>query len=113
MSKNKTTPEYQNFKEFYTTQVVQYKTDNPSHIRLDGKINESSQRICAYFWYQDQKWKIDFDTHIDRLKRAFYEFEKSDTPLIIKSTRNNKNKCLVISNQPLRNKKFYVYQVGK
>jgi hypothetical protein len=109
MSKKKTTPEYQSFKEFYLQQVIPYKKTFPTHIRLDGKINESSQRISAYFWYLGQKWKIDFD----RLKTAFDEFEKSETPLIIRPTKNNKSKCLIIKDQPLRNKKFYVYQVGK
>ncbi|MFP5079192.1 hypothetical protein [Pedobacter sp. JCM 36344] len=113
MSTNNVIPEYQSFNEFYLQQVIPYKQLNPTHIRLDGKILGSSRNVSAYFWYLNKKWKVDADTHIDRLKLAFYKSETTAEPFSIKQTRDKKGECLVIKGQPLRDKKFYIYKASK
>ena len=105
-------PEYKDFTEFYTQAVLPYKEQNPTHIRLDGKMLGSTRNVSAYFWYLGQKWKVDADTYIDRLKLAFEACKASDEPFVIKHTRDKKGDCLEIKGQPIRNKKFYVYKVG-
>jgi hypothetical protein len=105
-------PVFENYKDFYNEIVLPYQKTNPTHIRLDGKILGSSRKVAAYFRYAGRKWKIDSDTHISRLKLAYETFEKSDEPFFIKHTRDKKGSCLLISGQPIRDKKFYVYEVA-
>ena len=113
MSKINVTPEYQSFQDFYLQRVLPYKELNPTHIRLDGKMLGSSRKISAYFWHMNKKWKVDADTYIDRLKLAFDKSETTNEPFKIKYTRDKKGECLVIKDQPLKNKKLYVYKVGE
>src|SRR5690606_31593100 len=105
MSATKTIPEYKDFSEFYTQAVIPYKELNPTHIRLDGQILGSTRNVSAYFWYLNKKWRVDADTHIDRLKIAFEACQSSDEPFKVKHTRDKKGECLVIKGQPLRDKK--------
>ena len=111
MSKINTIPEYKDFKEFYTQGVLPYKAQNPTHIRLDGKILGSSRNVSAYFWYLNKKWKINAETYIDRMKLAFEACEKGDEPFVIKFTRDKVGEYLVIKGHPLRNNKFNVFRV--
>ncbi|MBB6273556.1 hypothetical protein HDF26_004016 [Pedobacter cryoconitis] len=113
MSKINSPPEYQSFDDFYAQHVIPYTKLNPTHIRLDGNILGSSRKISAYFWYVNKKWKVDADTYIDRLKLAFDQSEKTNEPFRVKNTRDKKGECLIIKEQPLKNKKFYVYKVGQ
>ena len=112
MSKTNLIPEYQTLSEFYLQQVLPYKNANPTDIRLDGRMSGASRNVSAYFWYLKKKWKVDGDTDIDRLKLAFEKVGSTDEPFKIKPTRDKKGVCLVIKDQPLRNKKFYVYRVS-
>jgi len=113
MSKTNLIPEYQTFNEFYLQQVLPYKNANPTDIRLDGRMSGATRNVSAYFWYLNKKWKVDADTYIDRLKLAFEKSETTNEPFKVKHTRDKKGECLVIKDQPLRNKKFYVYRVGE
>ncbi|WP_214227194.1 hypothetical protein [Pedobacter sp. B4-66] len=105
-------PEYKDFSEFYVKGVLPYKELNPTHIRLDGKMRGSTRNFSAYFWYSGKKWKVGADTHIDRLKLAYDACKASDEPFVIKSTRDKKGQYLEIKGQPIRDKKFYVYNAG-
>jgi hypothetical protein len=106
-------PEYKDFNEFYNKAVLPYKEQNPTDIRLDGKLLGSTRNVSAYFWYLNQKWEVAADTHLDKLKLAFEAAQASDDePFKVKHTRDKKGAFLVIKGQPLRDKKFYVYKVG-
>jgi len=109
MSNTNTKETYADFKEFYTKAVEPLKKENPSFIRLDGKLKGDTRIIFAYFQYQDKKWKVNADTHIDRLKIAFDEAEKGNDPFVIKELRDNRNQYLAIKGQPVRNAKLYIY----
>lgn len=105
------TPTFENFKEFYTEFVAPLKNNNPDFIRLDGQTTGSTRGAAAYFKYRGSKWKVDADTQIDKLKIAFELLQEGEDPFLIKPTQNNTGECLIIKEQPLRNKKFYVYKV--
>lgn len=107
MSNTKET--YTDFKDFYTKAVEPLKAENNAYIRLDGKLKGDTRAVFAYFMYQDKKWKVNADTHIDRLKIAFDEFEKGKDPFVIKPLRDNKGEYLAIKGQPVRNAKLYIY----
>ncbi|MBB2144984.1 hypothetical protein GM921_05790 [Pedobacter sp. LMG 31464] len=111
MSEVKTIPEFKDFKTFYKKAVEPLKKANMAHIRLDGKLKGGTRNVFAYFWYMDKKWRVNADTHIDRLKIAFDELATSDEPFVIKPTRDYKGESLSIKGQPIRNNKFYVYLV--
>lgn len=102
---------YPDFKEFYAQAVEPLKAANVGHIRLDGKLKGDTRVIFAYFMYQDRKWKVNADSHIDRLKLAYDEFEKGNDPFLIKSVRDNAADYLAIKGQPVRNAKLYIYAV--
>jgi hypothetical protein len=111
MSETRTIPEFKDFKTFYKKAVEPLKKANIGQIRLDGKLKGGTRNVFAYFWYMDKKWRVNADTHIDRLKIAFGELSKSDEPFVIKPTRDYKGESLSIKGQPIRNAKFYVYSV--
>jgi len=102
-------PTFSDFKEFYIQAVEPLKKDNPVFVRLDGKIKGDTRVVFAYFQYQDKKWKVNADTHIDRLKIAFDEIEKGNDPFVIKTLRDGKGEYLAIKGQPVRNSKLYIY----
>ena len=113
MTKTNLIPEYETFNDFYLQQVVPYIKLNPTDIRLDGKMAGSSRNVSAYFWYLNKKWKVDADTYISRLKLAFEISKTTDEPFKLKHTRDKKGECLIIKDQPLRDRKFYVYKVDE
>lgn len=108
MSNSNTKETFADFKEFYIKAVEPLKIANPTFARLDGKIKGDTRVVFAYFQYQDTKWKVTADTHIDRLKLAFDEFEKGNDPFVIKALRDNRNQYLAIKGQPVRNAKLYI-----
>jgi hypothetical protein len=112
MSTIRTIPEYKDFKEFYLNSVLPLKEQNPAFRRLDGKTVGSTRNVYAYFWYADKKWRVGADTYIDRLKIAFDTFEKTDSPFVIKPTRDHQGESLSIKGQPIRNQKFNVYNAS-
>ena len=100
---------FADFKTFYTKAVEPLKKANPAFIRLDGKLKGDTRIVFAYFQYQDKKWKVNADTHIDRLKIAFDEAEKGNDPFVIKALRDNRGEYLAIKGQPVRDSKLYIY----
>ena len=100
---------FANFKEFYTKAVEPLKKADPALIRLDGKLKGDTRIVFAYFQYQDKKWKVNADTHIDRLKIAFEEAEKGNDPFVIKALRDHRGEYLAIKGQPIRDSKLYIY----
>jgi hypothetical protein len=112
MSDVRVIPEFKDYKSFYKKAVEPLKKANIGQIRLDGKLQGGTRNVFAYFWYKDKKWKVNADTHLDRLKIAFDELAKSDEPFVIKATRDSKGESLSIKGQPVRNAKFYVYVVS-
>ncbi|WP_293302508.1 hypothetical protein [Pedobacter sp. UBA4863] len=105
-------PTFESFKDFYAEFVVPLKNENPEFIRLDGQTTGSTRGAAAYFKYKDNKWKVDADTQIDKLKIAFDLLREGEDPFLITPTQNNTGECLIIKGQALRNKKFYVYKIG-
>jgi hypothetical protein len=111
MSEVNVIPEFKDFKTFYKKAVEPLKKANIGIVRLDGRLKGDTRNTFAYFWYQDKKWRVKADTHIDRLKIAFDGLTNSDEPFEIKALRDNKGEYLAIKGQPVRDAKFYVYLV--
>lgn len=109
MKKPEKAQKFENFKSFYEELVKPLKKANPEWLRLDGRIEKGNRTIYAYFQYQQIVWKVDADTHFEKLKLAFDKLQKEEEPFEIKSTQKNKGKCLTIKGEPTYNKKFYVY----
>ena len=109
MSDSNTKQTFTDFKEFYLKGVEPLKAANPALIRLDGKLTGNTRVVFGYFLYQDKKWKVNADTHIDRIKLAYALVEKGEDPFVIKVLRDNKGEYLTIKGQPVRDSKFYVY----
>lgn len=100
---------FADFKEFYEKGVAPLKSANPAFIRLDGKLKGNTRVVFGYFMYADKKWKVNADTHIDRIKIAFDALSKGNDPFVIKALRDNRGEYLAIKGQPVRDSKFYVF----
>lgn len=98
---------YADFQQFYVNEVEPHIKNNPSYIRLDGRIYGSSRKVFGYFIYDGIKWKVDEDTQINKIHTAYQLLPKN--PFEIADTKNKKGKCLIIKGEPLSKKKFYVY----
>ncbi|MCX2483611.1 hypothetical protein [Pedobacter sp. MR2016-24] len=109
MSENNSKQTFSDFNEFYTKGVEPLKKANPSFIRLDGKLKGNTRVVFGYFMYQNKKWKVNADTHIDRIKIAFDQLAKGNDPFVIKALRDNRGEYLAIKGQPVRDSKFYVF----
>lgn len=112
MSKSQT-PIFEDYQAFYAKSVAPLKTKHPDYIRLDGKTEGSNRKAFAYFKYQDQLWKIDADTYVEKLDIAWLMVKETNEPFIIRPTRDGKSKCLTIVGEPLTPKRFYVYQTTR
>jgi len=104
------TPTFESFEDFYQDFVIPPKEKNPEFIRLDGQVTGATRSAAAYFKYRGERWKVDADTQIDKLKISFELLQEDEDPFLIKLTQNNTGECLIIKGQALRNKKFYVYK---
>ncbi|MGY0036144.1 hypothetical protein [Pedobacter sp. NJ-S-72] len=111
MTNNNAKQIFADFNEFYLKAVEPLKKANPIFVRLDGKTKGDTRVIFAYFLYQEKKWKVNADTHIDRLKIAFDLGAKENDPFEIKALRDNRGEYLAIKGQPVRNSKIYIYAV--
>lgn len=111
MAINNTKETFADFTEFYTKAVEPLKAENTGIIRLDGKLAGNTRIVFAYFLYQDRKWKVNADTHIDRLKIAFDALSTGKDPFVIKALRDNAGEYLAIKGEPVRNSKLYIYAV--
>jgi hypothetical protein len=102
-------PVYKDYQTFYTEAVLPLKQANHAFIRLDGKLKGNTRQVFGYFMYQDKKWKVAADTHIEKLDLAFDTLNKGNDPFVIKATRDHKAETLSIKGDPIRNTRFYVY----
>ena len=109
MTTNNTKETFADFQEFYVKAVEPLKKENASFIRLDGKLKGDTRVVFGHFLYEGKKWKVNADTHIDRLKIAFDEITKGNDPFVIKALRDNRGEYLAIKGQPVRNSKLYIY----
>jgi hypothetical protein len=109
MATNNAKPVYKDFQTFYTEAVLPLKTANHAFIRLDGKLKGNTRIVFGYFMYENKKWRVAADTHIQKLDLAFEEFNKENDPFLIKATRDHQGEILTIKGDPIRNTRFYVY----
>lgn len=109
MATDNSKPVYKDFQTFYNEAVLPLKQANHAYIRLDGKLKGSTRSFFAYFLYQEKKWKVAADTHIEKLDQAFEAISKGENPFLIKATRDNKGEMLAVKGDPIRNTRFYVY----
>lgn len=100
---------FDDFQTFYNESVLPLKSQYRDCVRLDGKTEGSNRKAFGYFKYQDQVWKVDADTYIEKLDIAFLMCSKSTDPFIVRQTRDGRGKCLTIMGEPLAPKRFYVY----
>lgn len=109
MRKTESKPKFNSFDEFYVHYVTKLKRDNPDYLRLDGRTQGSNRQPFAYFSHREQLWKVDGDTWIEKLDLAYQKLLQNQDPFKVAPTKGNKNKCLVIIDEPQTKKMFYVY----
>ncbi|WP_219225399.1 hypothetical protein [Pedobacter antarcticus] len=109
MTENNSKPKFEDFITFYEKAVLPLQKENIGLIRLDGQLKGDTRVTFAYFDYEGKTWRVNADTHIDRLKIAYDEFVKGNDPFQIKYLRDNRKAYLAIKGQPVRNAKLYIY----
>lgn len=104
--------QFESFDEFYKQAVEPLRKQNPTYIRLDGCISGSSRKAFAYFIFEGNRWKVDSDTHIEKLQKAYRMSKSGETPFSKMPTKGGKGECLVITKEPLLKKLLYIYKVS-
>lgn len=102
-------PQFESFQDFYEQLVQKLKEDHPGYLRLDGREKGGSRWPHAFFYYGNQRWKVDEDTRIEKLDKAYALLMEGQDPFLITSTIGEKGKCLLIKGEPIRPRYFYVY----
>jgi len=62
--------------------------------------------------FDDQKWKVDSDTHIDKIKIAYNLFKEQRATFKSIKTKGGKGQCLIVVGQPLHKNMLYIYKVS-
>lgn len=104
-------PKFYSFDEFYVYAVCDFKRKHPEYFRLDGKFKSSSRKPFAFFYHREKWWKVDEDTWIEKLDKAYQLLLENKDPFVITPTKGGKNECLLIAGEPKSKKRFYVYSV--
>lgn len=113
MTENNSKPRFQDFVSFYKEAVLPLKEKSIGLMRLDGQLKGETRVVFAYFDYEGKTWRVNANTHVDRLKIAFDEFEKGNDPFQVKYLRDDRKAYLAIKGQPVRNAKLYIYAVER
>ena len=99
---------YNSFEELFKAKLITLINRHPDWIRLDGEISGGNREIFGKFKYKNKIWKINSDSHIEKLSIAYTKFLRGEEPFI--ETYTSKNKLLTLE---LKNNKgfkhLYIY----
>ncbi|KEQ28286.1 hypothetical protein N180_01235 [Pedobacter antarcticus 4BY] len=99
------------FQQFYIQEVEPLLNKEPKYIRLDGGTTGSSRKVFGHFSYLGRRWKVDEDTHIEKLKIAYERSLKDVAPFHISRTKGGENYCLVLDEKSTVKKMMYIYEI--
>ena len=103
---------YNSFSDMVNQKVKDLKYKNPNWTRLDGQLSKGNREVYAYFMYKDIKWRVNSDTHIEELIKAYELFKKGTDPFIEKKSSFG-NTCLVLKDKYANKPKYlYIYKVN-
>lgn len=80
---------YKSFVLLFESKIHPLIKKNPDWKRLDGANTGGNRKVFGKFSYKGKTWKINSDTHIDKLKKIYNLFLKDVDPFIEKTTKNN------------------------
>jgi len=80
---------YNSFINLFENEVKLLIKSHPDWRRLDGANSGGNREIYGKFKYKERIWKINSDTHINKLKKAYEIFIDGKDPFVEKITKNN------------------------
>lgn len=103
-----------NFKSFidlYDTIVKPIINSNPDWIRVDGALTIGNPKIFGKFKYDDKLWRINSDSHIDKLTSAYNSIKKGVNPF--EEVITNKGTLTLKLKKHIGFKYLYIYYISK
>jgi hypothetical protein len=98
------------FKTFYLTKVLPFHEANPLFKNFRGKPNKSYRNVFGHFYFKHEKWKVETDTEISKLKTAYKLLLEGKEPFIVSKTLRAGNECLILNGETSKVKKLYIYR---
>lgn len=80
---------YDSFTSLFEYKIKQFIKENPDWIRLDGAKSGGNREIFCKFKYNNKIWKINSDTHIEKLKIIYNSLITGKDPFIENYTKKN------------------------
>lgn len=99
---------FDSFQQLYVAKVMPLKKNNPTWLRVDGGIIGGNPGVFGYFLYKGKKWRINLDTRIEQIDKAYKSISQGVYPFVIQNAK--KSKCLVLKEElASRPKHIYIY----
>jgi hypothetical protein len=110
---------FSSFRDFVEQRVLPAQSDNPEHIRLDGRTSGGNREIFAKFRHRGKLWKVHSDTHFEPLMLAYDAILTGETsdPFDEVVTSRTGSVCLMLLSEiharmkRPRFKYLYIYEV--
>ncbi len=67
---------YNSFIDLFEKSIKPLTKENPEWIRLDGEIKGGNRQVFGKFKYNNKVWKINSDSHIEKLKNCISIFNE-------------------------------------
>ncbi len=100
------------FEKMIKEQVLPLRKIYANSSRLDGHNGENGRKPFSYFKYKGKKWRVNSDTRIKELLKAYNFLLEGINPFIETKTRGG-NSCLVLKEEYAnRPKHLYIYLVS-
>lgn len=101
---------YNSFAELYRNEIIHLIKKNPDWIRLDGAISKGNQNIFGKFYYKNRLWRINSDSHLDKLTKIYDCFMNGKDPFKINKTSRGSSPTLELKKDS-GYKHLYIYQI--
>ncbi len=103
---------YDSFQQLFINKVAPLKKENPDWLRVDGAVSGGNRGVFAYFMYAGKKWRINSDTHILQLEKAYQDLEQGNTPFQVKRSGDGRENLELRKELASHPKHLYIYAVG-
>lgn len=103
---------YKNFETVIEDLVLPLQKQHPDWLRLDGTSSKGNRNVFAKFLYLNRTWRINSDTHVSELMKAYHSIKSGMEPFEIKKTSRGGRPCLDLTKEIASKPKFlFIYEI--
>lgn len=102
----------ESFHRWMETEILPLQQQFPDKLRLvDTGLYKQNQTPAGFFLFEDEKWRVNADSHFEKLLEAYNRMVAGATPFERDKTRGGRE-CLVLKGQRGKeNKYIYIFKV--